>query len=83
MKFNIISPVATEKTMLKGEKENKLTFIVRKGATKKDIAKEVEERFGVKVVSINSLNTKKGKKVIVRLASEFSADEIGGRIGTY
>ncbi|EQD30500.1 MAG: 50S ribosomal protein L23 [Thermoplasmataceae archaeon] len=83
MKFNIISPVATEKTMLKGEKENKLTFIVKREATKKDIQKEVEERFGVKVLHVNTSITKKGKKATVRLSSEFTADEVGGRIGIY
>lgn len=79
----IIRPVATEKTMLQVEKENKLTFIVHKKSRKEDIKKEVEERFSVKVDSVNILITKYGKKAVVKLSSEFSADDIAGRIGIF
>ncbi len=79
----IISPVVTEKTTLMMEKENKLTFIVDRRGRKADIKKEIEERFDVKVVSLNILITRKGKKAIAKLANEFSAEEIGGRIGIF
>ncbi len=79
----IIKPVATEKTMLHVEKENKLTFIVHKKSTKADIKKEVEERFSVKVESVNMLITKSGKKAVVKLSTEYSADDIAGRIGIF
>ena len=79
----IISPVVTEKTTLMMEKENKLTFIVDRRAKKADIKKEIEERFDVKVEGLNILITKKGMKAIARLTSDYSAEEIGGRIGIF
>jgi large subunit ribosomal protein L23 len=50
---------------------------------KKDIKKEIEERFDVKVVGLNILITKKGKKAIAKLSDDYSAEEIGGRIGIF
>ncbi|MCL4342708.1 MAG: 50S ribosomal protein L23 [Candidatus Thermoplasmatota archaeon] len=79
----IETPVATEKTMLLIEKENKLTFRVRKSATKDQVSREVEERFSVKVDSVNVLFDKKGKKAVVKLKEGFSAEEIGTRIGIF
>ncbi|GGM71964.1 50S ribosomal protein L23 [Thermogymnomonas acidicola] len=79
----ILTPVATEKTMLMMEKENKLTFIVHRAARKADIKKAVEESFNVKVVKVNVVIGKEGKKAIVKLAPEFSAEEIAGRIGIF
>ncbi|EQB71939.1 MAG: 50S ribosomal protein L23 [Candidatus Thermoplasmatota archaeon] len=79
----VISPVVTEKTTLMMEKENKLTFIVDRRGRKKDIKKEIEERFDVKVVGLNILITKKGKKAIAKLSDDYSAEEIGGRIGIF
>ncbi len=79
----VITPVVTEKTTLMMEKENKLTFMVDRRGKKEDIKKEIEERFNVKVVSLNILITKKGKKAIAKLSKDFSAEEIGGRIGIF
>lgn len=79
----IISPVATKKTMINGQKENKLTFIVRKEATRDKVALEVERRFDVKVERVNILITKHGKKAIVKLNEKYNAEEIGERIGIY
>ncbi len=79
----IISPVVTEKTTLMMEKENKLTFIVDRRGRKKDIKREIEERFDVKVIGLNILITKKGKKAIAKLSDDYSAEEIGGRIGIF
>ncbi|MCY0852028.1 MAG: 50S ribosomal protein L23 [Thermoplasma acidophilum] len=79
----IISPLSTEKTALMAERENKLTLMVRRDADREMIKKEVEERFGVKVEGINVMITKKGKKAIVKLAKEYSAEEIAERIGVF
>ncbi len=79
----IETPVATEKTMLLIEKENKLTFRVARTATKKQVAKEVAERFSVEVDSVNILFDKKGKKAVVKLKEGSSAEEIGTRIGIF
>ncbi len=79
----IISPTATEKTMIQSQTENKLTFIVSRKATKKQIKEDVEKQFNVKVEKINVLYTKRGKKAVIKLATEFNAEEIGERIGIY
>ena len=51
----IIRPIITEKTML-GATEKKYTFEVAKKANKIEIAKAVEEIFGVKVSKVNTVN---------------------------
>ena len=79
----IYSPVATEKSMLLMEKENKLTFVIDRKASRNQIKKEVEERFDVKVISVNILVSKRGKKAIVSLAEGYSAEDVGGRIGIF
>lgn len=79
----ILRPIATEKTMLQTENENKLSFLVLKRSTKKQIREEIEKKFSVKVSSINTVITKNGKKAIVTLSKDFSADEIAGRIGIF
>ncbi len=79
----IISPLSTEKSALLAEKENKLTLIVDRKAKKEEIKKEVEERFSVKVEGINIMITKKGKKALVKLSKEYSAEEIAERIGVF
>ena len=60
----IIAPVITEKSATKMQNENVYTFKVVKDATKTQIKKAIERAFGVKVVSVNTLNTKaKDKRV--------------------
>lgn len=79
----IIAPVATEKTTLNMEKENTLTFIVHRRATKPQIKREVEKKFDVKVVGIRVMITPGGKKAILKLSADYSADEVFGRIGVF
>ncbi len=56
----IIAPVLTEKSVsVLGDK--KYTFRVADGANKMEIAKAVEEIFGVKVAKVNTISMK-GKK---------------------
>ena len=51
----ILKPVVTEESML-GTSMKKYTFIVDKSANKVEIAKAVEELFGVKVESVHTVN---------------------------
>jgi len=91
MKRYIMHPYVTEKTMnmMSGTPNqdlkdgNRLEFVVRGDATKSQVKKEFEERFKVKVEKINVKNTKHGKRMIVKLADGFSAEEIGMRIGIF
>ena len=48
-------PVITEQSMAESENK-KYVFMVDRGATKIEIAKAVEEVFGVKVVKVNTLH---------------------------
>ena len=80
----ILKPVITEKSV-QGLAEKKYTFRVADGANKIAIAKAVEEIFGVKVASVNTLTvpgkekrmgagrpgmTKTWKKAYVQLAAD-------------
>ncbi len=53
----IIRPIITEKSMI-GATEKKYTFEVAKKANKIEIAKAVEEIFGVKVAKVNTVNVR-------------------------
>jgi large subunit ribosomal protein L23 len=55
----LISPIVTEKAAL-SEKYNKYTFAVELSATKNEIKKAIESRYGVKPVAINIV-TNEGK----------------------
>ena len=79
----IIRPVITERSM-EGAAMKKYTFEVAKTANKIEISKAIEELFGVKVLSVNTMNvrgrlrrqgrsegfTPSGKKAIVRLTAD-------------
>ena len=53
----ILRPIITEESML-GTAEKKYTFSVAKNANKIEIAKAVEELFGVKVAKVNTINVR-------------------------
>ena len=53
----IIKPIITEASMDRLN-DKKYTFKVAKDATKPEIAKAVEEMFGVKVKKVNTMNVK-------------------------
>ena len=57
----LLHPLATEKSVRLMEAENKLTFVVAKSATKKEIKKAVESMFNIKVEEVNT-HVRYGKK---------------------
>ena len=57
----IIRPIISERSM-EGAGIKKYTFEVAKDATKIDIRNACEEIFGVKVISVNTLNVRSKKK---------------------
>jgi large subunit ribosomal protein L23 len=77
----LIAPVISEKSYGLLE-ENKYTFLVAPRANKTEIKIAVEKVFGVKVVSVNTLNRqgkrKDTKRAIVTLSSESKPIEIFG-----
>jgi large subunit ribosomal protein L23 len=77
-------PFITEKATLSLDKNNTLQFMVDMGARKGQIKKAVEEMYSVKVVKVTTLITSRGgKKAIVTLAPENSAEEIASRLGVF
>ncbi len=79
----ILKPYVTEKTLLMLERENKLTFIVRRSATKREIKAAMERLFEVEVDQVNTIISKYGKKAIVKLKEGYSAEEVGMRLGIF
>ena len=74
-------PLITEKSVGLIEKENKLVFVVDKSATKHDIKKAVEELYGVKVATVNTMISMMGrKKAYVKLKPEFKASDIATKL---
>ena len=57
----IIKPIITEKTMAGVVADKKYTFKVDKKATKIDIARAVEEVFGVEVAKVNTVSVRQGR----------------------
>jgi large subunit ribosomal protein L23 len=77
-------PLVTEKAMNKMDFENKLEFVCDSSGTKPEIAAEVEERFDVRVVSVNTQNTMQGtKKATITLHEDDDAQEVASRIGVF
>ena len=78
----IIRFVLTEKSLRLAERENKLTVIVPRNATKKEIRDYIEKTYSVKVEKVNTLITMTGeKKAYVKLAPEYNAYDLLGRLG--
>ena len=74
--------IITEKTIRLAEKENKVTIAVPLSASKREIKKQVEKAYGVKVVKVNTTITMKGeKKAVVKLSPESNAFELLTRLG--
>ncbi len=56
----LVRPILTEKILKLQEEKNQYAFEVQDGATKEEVKKAVESKFGVKVISVRTMN-KKGK----------------------
>ena len=75
-------PLSTEKSIRLMESENKLVFIVDRKAKKEDVKKSVEILFKAKVIKVNVLIDKKGrKKAYVKFSDETPAIDISTQLG--
>lgn len=74
-------PLSTEKGIRLMESENKLVFVVDKGATKTQIKAEIEKLFAAKVTEVNTLITRGEKRAYVRLHPETPAIDIATKLG--
>jgi large subunit ribosomal protein L23 len=79
----ILHAYVTEKSMDEMERQNKLEFVVDRRANRAEIRKAVEETYQCKVAKITVKIVRTGKIATVRLAKEFSAEDIGGRAGVF
>lgn len=81
--WNIIMyPLLTEKAIGMVEKENKLVFVVKRTANKKQIRWSVEKLLEVKLDNVRTMIDRKGrKKAVVKLSKDFSAADIATRFG--
>ncbi|MFH0986489.1 MAG: 50S ribosomal protein L23 [Candidatus Micrarchaeota archaeon] len=74
-------PLLSEKAVGAIEKQNKIVFIVSKGSKKSEIKKDVEKKYAVKVVSVNTMIGMDGrKKAYVRLAPQFKAVDLAAKL---
>ena len=76
-------PYVTEKASLGIDAGNKLQFIVDIRSTKDQIKKEIEEKYEIAVIDIKTMITRKGKKAIITLSPDDSAEEIATRLGVF
>jgi large subunit ribosomal protein L23 len=75
-------PLMTEVTSRMLETENKLVFIVDKGANKKEIKQAVEHLYEVVVAKVNVAITPKGeKKAYVKLNPDYKAVDVAIKLG--
>ena len=75
-------PLSTEKSIRLMESENKMVFVVDSKADKTEIKKELEQRFNVKIVSVNTSNDFKGrKKAYVKFSPETPAIDLATKLG--
>jgi large subunit ribosomal protein L23 len=79
----VLYPFVTEKSMSHMEKNNALEFVVKRNANKTLIKKAVEQMFAVKVKTVNTRITKKGKHATVVFMPEYKAEDLGMRIGVF
>ncbi|TAN37382.1 MAG: 50S ribosomal protein L23 [Candidatus Methanoperedens sp.] len=80
----IIHPHVTEKATMLAEQNNLLQFIVDVDDTKTKVKKEIEALFKVKVHSVNTMMTTKGKKkAIVVFEDPKTATELASRLGLF
>ena len=78
----LLYPLLTEKSLGRIEAENKIIFIVSRKANKNQIKWATERAFNVKVVNVNTLVDRKGrKKAWIKLSKEYPATEIATRLG--
>lgn len=78
----ILYPLMGEKATMMREKGNKLTFIVDKNSTRRDVKEAIESLYDVKVIKVDTMVTPQGrKKAHIRLDPKYSAEEIASHFG--
>lgn len=76
-----MKPLVTEKAVMMIEAQNVLAFKTNIHATKKEIQKEVEELFEVKVDKVRVMIRESKKYTYVKLKKEFPAIDVATKLG--
>ena len=75
-------PLSTEKSIRLMESDNMLVFVVDKKANKKQIKKEIESIYDVKVVKVNTaIGPDAKKKAFVKFSEETPAIDLATQLG--
>lgn len=77
----IVRPYVTERTFDMADNEAKLCFIVRRTATKPEIAQAIDVLYNKKAVSVNTSRTAYGKKAFVKFESVEKAKDLATNTG--
>lgn len=78
----IVYPMMSEKTVKLIETENKITFVVRNDASKRDVWRAVEKLYEVNVSQVHTVTTPEGKKkAYVRLSPDSKASDLAVKLG--
>ena len=76
-----MKPLATEKAIMMIERENVLTFVIEQRKTKKEIKKELEGLFKIKIDKIRTLVRGNKKYAYVKLNKDFLAIDLATKLG--
>ena len=76
-----LKPVVTEKAIMKVETENVLTFLIDQKVTKKEIKKEIEDLFKVKVDKVRTQIRNNTKTAYVKLNKKDLAIDVATKLG--
>lgn len=77
----ILEPYVTEKTFNIIEKENKLSFIVHSKSTKRQIVKSMKIIYEADISEVNTFNTIRGKKAIMKFKNVDGARQLATNLG--
>jgi len=72
----ILKPHITEKTFAMVENENKICFIVKREASKPQIAEAVDTLYNQKAINVNTARTIYGKKAFVQFETTAKARDL-------
>ena len=77
----IVRPYVTEKTFAQVENEQKISFIVKRDATKMMIKNAIKALYNENSININTARTVYGKKAFVQFESVEKARDLATKIG--
>ncbi|HQC61292.1 MAG: 50S ribosomal protein L23P [Candidatus Diapherotrites archaeon ADurb.Bin253] len=76
-----LKPIATEKAIMKVERDNIISFLVDEKSTKAEIEKEIENLFKVKVEKIRTSVRNNQKIAYVKLNKKYLAIDLATKLG--